>query len=127
MSCPIQAVGHAVKTWSAVCSMAQHLECRKKARPYCAWTSGIAQGVRNELIPTGLVLVMGMKLWSCLDFQTLSVSKRVQQCLIGCKANFLKIGEGRSHVDINMKKRRQYRSSRNAICLAAELASLAVK
>ena len=43
MLCPTQAVGHAVKTWSAACSMSPHSQSGKGARPHRAWTNGTAQ------------------------------------------------------------------------------------
>ena len=43
MSCPIQGMGHAVKTWSAVCSMALHSQSGKGARPHHVCTKEIAQ------------------------------------------------------------------------------------
>ena len=43
MSYPMQAIGHAVKTWSVVCSMARPLQSDKRARPHCASKSEIAQ------------------------------------------------------------------------------------
>ena len=69
MTCSMQAMGHAVKTWSVVRSMAPHSQFGKRARPHCAWTNGIAQhqyagdltltqAVQSELIPTGLVLAL---------------------------------------------------------------------
>ena len=41
--CGAQCIGHAVSTWSAVCSEAPHSQFGEGARPICAWTNGIAQ------------------------------------------------------------------------------------
>ena len=41
--CGARCIGHAVRTWSAVCSEATHPQFGKGARPICAWTNGIAQ------------------------------------------------------------------------------------
>ena len=71
----VKTAGHALKTWSAVCYIAPHLQFDEETRPYRAWTKGITQhqcsrrlsltqAVRSKPIPTGLVLVMGMKVQS---------------------------------------------------------------
>ena len=41
--CGARCIGHAVSTWSAVCSEAPHSQYGKGARPICAWTNAIAQ------------------------------------------------------------------------------------
>ena len=41
--CGARCIGHAVRTWSAVCSEAPHSQYGKGARPICAWTNAIAQ------------------------------------------------------------------------------------
>ena len=41
--CGTQCIGHAVNTWSAVCSEAPHLQFSEGESPICAWTNGIAQ------------------------------------------------------------------------------------
>ena len=41
--CGARCIGHAVRTWSAVCSEAPHSQFGEGARPICAWTNGIAQ------------------------------------------------------------------------------------
>ena len=42
--CGAQCIGHAVSTWSVVCSEAPHSQFGEGARPYfCAWTNGITQ------------------------------------------------------------------------------------
>ena len=41
--CGARCIRHAVRTWSAVCSEAPHLQFGEGARPICAWTNGIAQ------------------------------------------------------------------------------------
>ena len=41
--CGARCIGHAVSTWSAVCSEAPHSQFGEGARPICTWTNGIAQ------------------------------------------------------------------------------------
>ena len=64
-------MGHAVRMWSAVCSEAPHLQFGKKTRSYLCmdeWNLPIpnrsrlslTQAVRGKLIPTSLILVLGM-------------------------------------------------------------------
>ena len=42
MWCPMYIIGHAVSTWSAVCTLATR-NLVKERDPICAWTNGIAQ------------------------------------------------------------------------------------
>ena len=41
--CGARCIGHAVRTWSAVCSEAPHSRFGERGDPICAWTNGIAQ------------------------------------------------------------------------------------
>ena len=41
--CGARCIGHAVRTWSAVCSEAPHSQFGEERDPICAWTNGIAQ------------------------------------------------------------------------------------
>ena len=41
--CGARCIGHAVRTWSAVCSKVPHSQSVKERDPICAWTNGIAQ------------------------------------------------------------------------------------
>ena len=41
--CGARCIGHAISTWSAVCSEAPHSQFGEGAKPHCAWTNGIAQ------------------------------------------------------------------------------------
>ena len=82
MSCPMY--GHAIKTWSAVCSEAPHLQFGEGARLYLCmdeWNCptpvrrrlSLTQVVQGKLIPTGLALVLGVKLWILEVFSHYSV------------------------------------------------------
>ena len=41
--CGARCIGHAVSTWSAVCSEVPQLQFGEGARPHCTWMNGIAQ------------------------------------------------------------------------------------
>ena len=70
MWCPI--IGHAVRTWSAVCSEAPHSQFGEGARPHLCmdeWNRptpvrrrlSLTQAARSKPIPTGLAPVSGTK------------------------------------------------------------------
>ena len=76
--CGAQCMGHAIRTWSAVCSEAPHLQFCEGTRPYLCidkWGQptlvckqlSLTKAVQGKLIATGLVPVLGMKTWS-LDY-----------------------------------------------------------
>ena len=71
-SCGAQCIGHAVKTWSAVCSEAPHSQFGEGARPHLCmdeWNRptpvrrrlSLTQAARGKPIPTGLAPVWGTK------------------------------------------------------------------
>ena len=73
--CGARCIGHAVRTWSAVCSEARHLQFGKGARLHLCmdkWNRAtlvcrrlsLTQAFRAKLIPTGLALVLSMKVRS---------------------------------------------------------------
>ena len=81
MRCPI---GHAVSTWSAVCSEAPHSQFGEGARPHLCmdeWNRptpvrrrlSLTQAARGKLIPTGLAPVSGTKARSLEAFSQYSV------------------------------------------------------
>ena len=70
--CGARCMGHAIRTWSAVCSMASHSQLGEGARPHLCmdeWNRptpvrrrlSLTHAVRSKLIPTGLALVLGIK------------------------------------------------------------------
>ena len=70
--CGARCIGHAVSTWSAVCSEAPHSQFGEEARPYLCmdeWNRptsvrrrlSLTQAARGKPIPTGLALVSGHK------------------------------------------------------------------
>ena len=70
--CGARCIGHAVWTWSAVCSEAPHLQFGEGARPHLCmdeWNRptpmrrrlSLIQAARDKPIPTGLVPVQGTK------------------------------------------------------------------
>ena len=70
--CGARCMGHAIRTWPAVCSMALHSQYGDGAKPHLCmdeWNLptpvrrrlSLTQAVRSKLIPIGLVLVLGMK------------------------------------------------------------------
>ena len=70
--CGARCIGHAIRTWSAVCSAAPHSQFGEGARPHLCmdeWNSptpvrrrlSLTQAVWGKLIPTGLALVLGIK------------------------------------------------------------------
>ena len=70
--CGARCIGHAVSTWSAVCSEAPHLQFGEGARPHLCMDESnhptpvrrrlsLTQSVRGKSIPTGLALVPGTK------------------------------------------------------------------
>ena len=68
----VRCMRHAIRMWSAVCSMAPHSQFGKGGRPdlcmhklnrptpVCMQLS-LTQAVRGKLIPTGLALLLGIK------------------------------------------------------------------
>ena len=70
--CGARCMGHAMRTWSAVCSETSHLQFGEGARPHLCmdewnrptpvfWRLSLTQAVREKLISRGLALVLGMK------------------------------------------------------------------
>ena len=68
--CGARCMGHAIRTWSAVCSEAPHLQFGEGARPHFGMDNrpkpvrrrlSLTQDVRGKLIPTGLALDLGIK------------------------------------------------------------------
>ena len=70
--CGARYMRHAIRTWSAVCSTAPHLQFGEGARSHLCldnwnWPTpvrrrlSLTQAARGKLIPTGLVLVLGIK------------------------------------------------------------------
>ena len=70
--CGARCIGHAVSTWSAVCSEAPHSQFDEGARPHLCmdeWNRptpvlmrlSLTQAARGKPIPTGLALVPGTK------------------------------------------------------------------
>ena len=85
-SCSMGArcIGHAVSTWSAVCSEAPHSQFGKGARPHLCmdeWNRptpvrrrlSLTQAARGEPIPIGLASVLGTKARSRETFSQYSV------------------------------------------------------
>ena len=79
-----QCIGHAVRTWSAVCSEVPHLQFGEKARPHLCmdkWNHptpvcrqlSLTQAAWGKPIPTGLAPVPGTKAWSLEAFSQYSI------------------------------------------------------
>ena len=82
--CGARCIGHAVRTWSAVCSEAPHSQFGEKAGPYLCmdeWNRPIpvrrrlslTQAARGKLIPTGAAPVPGTKARGLEAFSQYSV------------------------------------------------------
>ena len=82
--CGARCIGHAVSTWSAVCSEAPHSQFGEGARPHLCmdeWNRptpvrsrlSLTQAARGKLNPTGLALVSGTKARSLEGFSQYSV------------------------------------------------------
>ena len=100
--CGAICIRHAVRTWSAVCSEAPHLQFGEGARPHLCmdeWNHPIpvprrlslTQASRGKPIPTGLILFPGTKTRSLEAFSQyslsicdLSIQKRGCQVWQGC-------------------------------------------
>ena len=83
-SCGARCIGHAVRTWSAVCSEAPHSQFGEGARPHLCmdeWNRptpvrrrlSLTQDARGKPIPTGLASVPGTKARSLEAFSQYSV------------------------------------------------------
>ena len=82
--CGARCIGHAVRTWSAVCSEARHLQFGKGTRPHLCidkynaptpvprWLS-LTQPARDKPIKTGLAPALGTKARSLEAFSQYSV------------------------------------------------------
>ena len=81
--CGARCIGHAVSTWSAVCSEAPHSQFDEGARPHLCmdeWNRptpvrrrlSLTQAARGKPIPTGLTLVSGTKARSLEAFSQYS-------------------------------------------------------
>ena len=79
-----RCIGHAIRTWSAVCSEAPHSQFGEGARPHLCtdeWNRptpvrrrlSLTQAARSKPIPTGLALVPGTKARSLEAFLQYSV------------------------------------------------------
>ena len=77
--CGARCIGHAVRTWSAVCSEAPHSQFGEGARPHLCMDElnrptpvrrrlSLTQAARDTPIPTGLAPVRGTKAWSLEAF-----------------------------------------------------------
>ena len=82
--CGARCIGHAVSTWSAVCSEAPHSQFGEGARPHLCmdeWNRptpvrrrlSLTQAARGKLIPTGLAPISGTKARSLEAFSQYSV------------------------------------------------------
>ena len=82
--CGVRCIGHAVSTWSAICSEAPHLQFCKGAKPHLCmdeWNCptpvrrrlSLTQAARSKPIPTGLAPVSGTKTQSLEAFLQYSV------------------------------------------------------
>ena len=82
--CGARCIGHAVRTWSAVCSEAPHSQFGKGVRPHLCmdeWNRptpvrrrlSLTQAARGKPIPTGLAPVSGTKARSLEAFSQYSV------------------------------------------------------
>ena len=67
--CGARRMGHAIKTWSAVCSRVPHSQFGDRARPHFCMNEGnrpkpvrrqlnLTEAVRGKVIPTSLALVI---------------------------------------------------------------------
>ena len=83
--CGARCIGHAISTWSAVCSEAPQSQFGEGARPHLCmdeWNRptpvrrrlSLTQAARGKLIPTGLAPVSGTKARSLEAFSQYSVS-----------------------------------------------------
>ena len=83
--CGARCIGHAVSTWSAVCSDAPHSQFGEGARPHLCMNErnrptpvrrrlSLTQAARGKPILTGLALVSGTKARSLEAFSQYSVS-----------------------------------------------------
>ena len=81
--CGARCIGHAVRTWSAVCSEAPHSQFSEGARPHLCmdeWNRptpvrrrlSLTQAAQGKPIPTGLALVSGTKTRSLEAFSQYS-------------------------------------------------------
>ena len=82
-SCGARCMGHAIRMWSAVCSAALHLQFGEGARPHLyivKWNRptqlSLTLALRSKLIPTGLVLVLGLRTRILEVFSQYSVSSK---------------------------------------------------
>ena len=82
--CGARCIGHAVSTWSAICSEAPHSQFGEGARPHLCmdeWNRptsvfrrlSLTQAAQDKPIPTGLALVSGTKAQSLEAFSQYSV------------------------------------------------------
>ena len=100
--CGARRIGHGIRTWSAVCLEAPHLQFGEGARPHLCmdeWNRptpvlrrlSLTQAARGKPIPTGLAPVPGAKSRSWKHFHNtpfsiydLSIQKRGCQVWQGC-------------------------------------------
>ena len=82
--CGARCIGHAVSTWSAVCSKAPHWQFGEGARPHLCmdeWNRptpvrrrlSLTQAARGKSIPTGLTPISGTKAQSLEAFSKYSI------------------------------------------------------
>ena len=104
--CGARCIGHAVRTWSAVCSEALHLQFGEGGRPYLCMDErnrptpvrrrlSLTQAARGKPIPTTLAPVPGAKTRSLEAFSQsphsicdLSIQRRGCQVWQGCPKRF---------------------------------------
>ena len=83
VSCGARCMGHAIRTWSAVCSAAPHSQFGERARPHLCmdeWNRptpvfkrlSLTQAARDKPIPTGLAPVLATKTRSLEAFSQYS-------------------------------------------------------
>ena len=93
--CDARCIGHAVSTWSAVCSEAPHSQFGEGTTPHLCmveWNPPIlvrrrlslTQAARSKPIPTGLAPISGTKVWSLEAWKLLSIQKRGCQVWQSC-------------------------------------------
>ena len=111
--CGARCIGHAVSTWSAVCSEAPHSQFGEGARPHLCmdeWNRptpvrrrlSLTQAARGKPIPTGLAPVWGTKARSLEAFSqysvfhlyyNLSIQRRGCQVWQGCPKDSVQLAQ----------------------------------
>ena len=109
--CGARCIGHAVSTWSAVCSEAPHSQFDEGAKPHLCmdeWNRltpfrrllSLTQAARGKPIPTSLALVLAQKHGAWKHFHSipcsicdLSIKKRGCQVWQGCTKDSAQLGK----------------------------------